>query len=88
MRDGATAGYRYFDFGTARSISVTTRGTAEGCFIVRDGLDGNTVARIPVQPSGDWQTFTAPLAITPGRHPLYFTYEGAGWADLFSFTLA
>ena len=36
MRDGATAGYRYFDFQTAKIISVETRGSATGVFVVRD----------------------------------------------------
>ena len=88
MRDGATAGYRYFLFDRARTISVSVRGTGTGCFTVRDERDGIVVARILVQPSAVWRNFYAPLIIAPGCHPLYFTYEGDGAVDFFSFTLA
>ena len=90
MRDGATAGYRYFDFQTAKIISVETRGSATGVFVVRDEREacgGKVVARIPVEPSSSWRSFSAPLNITSGKKPLYFTYEGEGAADFNSFTL-
>ena len=87
MRDGATAGYRYFQFDGAKEISVTTRGTANGSFVVKDERNGNVVARIPVAPSEGWATFSAPLDIECGKKPLYFTYEGEGWADFMSFEL-
>ena len=85
MVDGATAGYRYFDFKTAKKISVEVRGTADGEFVVRDGLGGEVVSRIKVEPSEGWTTFSAPLSIGAGRHALYFTYEGNGSADFNSF---
>ena len=88
MVDGATAGYRYFDFKTARVITVETRGTATGSFIVRDGRGGEVVARIPVAPSADWTTFSAPLTIGSGKKALYFTYEGEGAADFIRFSFA
>ena len=88
MVDGATAGYRYFDFRTAKTIAVEIRGSANGTFVVRDGRGGNVVARIPVSPSETWTTFSAPLTIEGGKKPLYFTYEGEGAADFFHFTLA
>ena len=87
MVDGATAGYRYFDFKTAKTISVETRGTANGIFKVRDERNGKVVAEIPVSPSESWKTFSAPLCIENGVHPLYFTFEGKGSADFNSFTL-
>ena len=86
--DGATAGYRWFDFRTAKEISVETRGTAEGEFVVRDGRDGPVAARIPVTPSEDWQFHTAPLEIEKGKRALYFAYEGTGAADFRSFSFA
>ncbi len=71
MRDGATAGYRYFDFQTAKIISVETRGSATGVFVVRDEREacgGKVVARIPVEPSSSWRSFSAPLNITSGKN--------------------
>lgn len=88
MRDGATAGYRYFNFGSAKEIAVTTRGTGTGKFIVRDERFGNVVSEIKIEPSENWTTHTATLSISNGKHPLYFTYEGEGYADFTSFTLS
>ena len=85
MVDGATAGYRYFNFTDAKKIFVEVRGTATGSFVVRDERGGNVVARIPVSPSKGWQRFTAPLTIESGKKPLYFTYEGEGAADFMRF---
>ena len=85
MTDGATAGYRWFEFKTAKEISAETRGTAEGALVIRDGRNGPVAARIPVTPSEDWQSHTAHLAIEKGKRALYFTYEGSGAADFRSF---
>lgn len=86
MRDGATAGYRYFMFEKADQITVKVRGTGNGKFIVRDERNGNVVAEIPVQPSEEWTGFKAALNITPGKHPLYFTYQGQGAVDFKEFS--
>ena len=85
MGDGATAGYRYFEFDGAAKISVDVRGTACGEFVVRDGRGGDVVARIGVSPSEEWKTFSAPLNIGNGKKALYFTYEGTGSADFMRF---
>ena len=67
---------------------METRGTATGTFVVRDGRGGEVVARIPVTPSEDWTTFSAPLTIQRGKKALYFTYEGEGAADFIRFSFA
>ncbi len=85
MVDGATAGYRYFDFRTARKITVEVRGTGTGEFVVRDGRGGREVSRIFVSPSEEWTCFSALLYTESGKHPLYFTYEGPGSVDFRSF---
>ena len=85
MVDGSTAGFRYFNFTDAKAIFVDVRGTAQGEFVVRDERDGNIVARIPVSPSRDYAAFSAPLAISSGKKPLYFTFEGEGSADFMRF---
>ena len=85
MVDGATAGYRYFDFRTARQITVETRGTGDGEFVVRDGRNGPVAARIRLAPSETWSCHCAPLTIPGGKHALYFTYEGSGYADFNTF---
>jgi len=83
--DGATAGYRYFNFTGANRISVEIRGTAKGEFVVRDGRGGSVAARIPVAPCDAWTTFSAPLEIGCGKKALYFTYEGEGSTDFIRF---
>ena len=88
MVDGSTAGFRYFNFTDAKTISIDVRGTATGEFVVRDGRGGNIVARIPVSPSADYTTFSAPLDIEPGKKALYFTYEGEGSADFMRFAFS
>ena len=85
MRDGATAGYRYFDFRKASKLSVETRGNAEGEFVVRDHRNGNVVSRISISPSADWTVHTAKLEALKGKKALYFTYEGKGALDFKSF---
>ena len=85
MTDGATAGYRYFEFRTAKTITVETRGTADGEFVVRDGRGGPAAARIRIAPSEGWAGFSSPLSIGNGKRALYFTYEGRGAADFRSF---
>lgn len=87
MRDGATAGFRYFMFENAKEIAVTTRGTGGGTFVVRDERLGNVVSSIKIEPSDTWTSFKASLSIAAGKHPLYFTYEGEGYADFRDFTL-
>ena len=86
MVDGATAGYRYFNFTDASTLSVEVRGNGKGNFVVRDERGGKIVSCIPVEPSDAWKTFSAPLVIEKGKHPLYFTFEGEGSMDFFSFS--
>ena len=87
MKDGATAGYRYFIFENANYISVTTRGSGNGKLTVKDGRFGEVVAEIKISPSKEWQEFSASLKISKGKKPLYFTYQGDGSIDFYNFTL-
>lgn len=87
MRDGATAGFRYFDFQNTRKITVTSRGKGEGKLVARDGIDGKVVATIPVKSMREWGTSEAPMEIENGIHPLYLTYEGKNSIDFLDFML-
>ena len=62
------------------------RGEGQGEMVVRDGLKGPIVACIPVSPAKEWTAFSAPLTIARGKKALYFTFEGTGAVDFFSFT--
>ena len=87
--DGATAGFKYFDFdGSEREISVTVRGKAKGKITVRDGLNGNIVAVIEIDNNREeTKSFASKLNIAQGKKPLYFTYNGKGRPDFLSFRL-
>lgn len=87
MRDGATAGFKYFQFENANRISVKLRGTGNGKMLVKDSRDGKIVADIKVQTTEAWKDFESSLSIDLGKHPLYFTYQGEGSVDFKEFSL-
>ncbi|MFD2719631.1 family 43 glycosylhydrolase [Hymenobacter monticola] len=88
MQDGATAGFKYFDFQGANAIAVTTRGPGRGKMLVKDGPQGSVVAEVAIQPSEQTQTFQAPLRIRTGRKPLFFVFQGTGAVEFHKFELA
>ncbi|MEH7097192.1 family 43 glycosylhydrolase [Neobacillus vireti] len=87
LRDGATAGYKYFNIENVREISVKVRGKGKGELHVSTSIDGNPVAQITISPTQEWGIYKAPLQINEGVNALYFTYKGEGAIDLFSFIL-
>ena len=86
LRDGAAAGFKYFDCQGVRRISLKTRGN-EGVYQVRTRWDGAVIGEIPVGHSNEWKTFQADVSVPDGVQALYFTYQGAGISSLASFTL-
>lgn len=88
MMKSATAGFKYFDFKDVKEISITVRGYASGYFEVRTEIDGEALAKIPVEFSNVWERYTAPISIPDGVGSLYITYCGDGNASLKSFELA
>lgn len=89
MRDGATAGFKYFAVQSLKSVSVQVRGRADGALLVSDTPDCKApAARIEIKLSGDgWKELSAPCAIPDGIRPLYFKFTGKGRLDFRSFTL-
>ena len=89
MRDGATAGFKYFAVQSLKSVSVQVRGRADGALLVSDTPDCKApAARIEIKLSGDgWKELSAPCAIPDGLRPLYFKFTGKGRLDFRSFTL-
>lgn len=88
MRDGATAGFKYFDFRNNNGISVTISGTASGEMLV--SVDENfreVVAGIPVNVDGKQVTLSARSSISDGVKPLYFMFRGTGAVDFIAFEL-
>ena len=87
MKDGATAGFKYFEAGEAKYIRIRTRGYIDGWFEVRTSLDGPVLAKISVKTSNSWKTTEVPISITEEKCSLYFTYNGRGSASFESFEL-
>lgn len=87
MRDGATAGFKYFDCRGVTRVSIKVRGYCRGAFEVKTSWDGEPLGTIPVDFSNIWQEYTADISIPDGVQALYFTYRGTGSAALKSFAL-
>ena len=89
LRDGAAAGFKYFDFQGLKSLSVTLRGKADGELLVSDDpAFARPAARIPVNlNSSEWKTLQAHCAIPDGTRALYFGFRGKGSLDFLSFEL-
>ncbi|MBR5288477.1 MAG: family 43 glycosylhydrolase [Clostridia bacterium] len=87
LRDGAMAGFRYFDLKGVKAVSVKTRCYADGFVAVKTAWDGEALCRIPVHYANVWTTGTAQCALPDGVHALYFAFEGEGSLSLGSFTL-
>ena len=87
MRDGACAGFKYFDCKGIKKISIRTRGYCKGEFHVKTSWNGPSLGSIPVEFSNIWRKYTANIVIPDGVHALYFEYKGNGGASFASFEL-
>ena len=87
MRDGAWAGFKYFDIRTCSEIRISARGSAMGKILVQSKRGGEVLGTIQLHPSADWQEFSGEFHIDPGIHALYFTYQGTGYVDWLWFEL-
>lgn len=87
FQDGAIAGFKYFNFKDATSITVRTCGNAKGVIVVSSSIDGSPCAKIDINPSDEWDDSSAPLSIENGKQALYFTFSGEGAFDFMSFEL-
>lgn len=87
MRDGATAGFKYFQCKGVKKVTIKTRGYAKGAFEFKIGWDGAPLGSIPIEFTNVWKEYSADITVPDGIHALYFTYKGNGGASLCSFTL-
>lgn len=86
MRDGATAGYKYFDLEGLYTIKVKTRGDS-GYLLIKNSLTGNNIATISLPQSNDWTQSECKIMMPKGKTALYFTYKGEGKIDFLSFEI-
>ena len=87
MRDGAMAGFKYFQYEGAGTINVRVRGNAYGKMVVSTAPDGVPLAEIRIKPSENFEPFYASLCPWQGVSGLYFIFAGEGWLDFLSFKL-
>ena len=88
MRDGAVAGFKYFQMGEADQIGVEIRGNGSGAVEVsHDPAFQQVISTIPVSPKDGKQWECAPLTAEKGRKALYFRYCGSGSIDFIAFDL-
>lgn len=88
MCDGAVAGFKYFDLRNSQKIRINIKGNASGIVTVRNKEGGSTIARIQVSPVREVHGFTAELSHGLGeKEALFFSCEGKGSFDFFSFAL-
>ena len=86
MRDGATAGYKYFDCKGVQSVSVTVRG-GRGEIELLTSWDGEVLGSIPVKKTNEWKEYREDISIPDGVQALYFRFRGAGSISFNGFTL-
>lgn len=88
MRQGATAGFKYFDFDGLHTVTVRVRGRGKGQMEVRTSPDAAPIAIFSLRQKETWQDFTGLVnSKVTGTQALYFTYTGEGYVDFTAFTL-
>ena len=95
MKDGSTAGYKYFELQGLKRIAVTIRGKADGVLEIRtrepsrgSDLVESPIGRIEINvDSNTWCRFEGKAEGKDGKSVLYFTYRGNGAVDLQSFEM-
>lgn len=85
MRNGATAGFKYFDLNESKKLRVTVRGSSGIMKLLTAG--GRLFALFYLDKSKQWKTYTSELVDTFGTGTLRFTYVGEGKIDFLSFSL-
>lgn len=88
MKDGAIAGFKYFDFKGLEKVAVLVSGDGRGEMVVKTGLGGNAVGRIPVQAGFGKTWCEAECGISDGIGALFFEYKGEGSVNFHSFKLS
>ena len=87
MRDGATAGFKYFDLRGLKRIAARTMGYARGQLVISVAPGGGSVGAIPIGYRNVWAESETEVSIPDGVHALYFTFEGEGHLQFASFRL-
>lgn len=87
MKDGATAGFKYFLLQGLKSVSVEVRGREGIMEVSASPRFSRLIAKIPLDASKDYRTFQGMADAPDGVSALYFRYVGLGSVDFRAFTL-
>jgi len=88
MRDGAVAGFKYFDFRGLRQVGITVGGVGEGRMQISTGPDFSAICgEIPIGTDGAYMDLVTECSIPDGVHALYFRFTGCGFVNFSSFDL-
>lgn len=87
LKDGAVAGFKYFDLRGLKRIGVTVKADRACTLSVRTGMEGGDIATISIEPCDDWREYAAGADAADGTAALYFVYHGEGTLAFRSFTL-
>lgn len=88
IRNGTTAGFKYFSLNCPDTVSIFVRGKADGKMLVMTGNSMKPVAQITVRPSANIAEYTAEMKPVNGMEALFFRYEGTGSLDFYKFVLS
>ena len=88
MKNGAVAGFKYFDLKDLQKIEILVSGEGLGEMLVKTSMDGKVVGRIPVQ-AGFKKTWSgAECNTADGVQALFFEYRGEGSVNFHRFKLS
>lgn len=87
MRDGAVAGFKYFQIDSPKTVLVELWGTASGSMKVSDKPDFADATAIPVSLNNCTAVIGSILDIGTGVKALYFQFCGTGVVDFIAFEL-
>lgn len=85
--DGATVGYKYFDFTETSEITLNIKSRGNGTLTLRTVEGGAPIAKIEIKKNSSLHGVKASLKDATGKCALFLTYEGAGAFDLISMDL-
>lgn len=88
MRDGSTAGYKYFRTENLKAVEVEVRTRTAGKMEISDTPEfERTAGVIEIKPSGKFERYRGKVRLEDGVRALYFRYRGSGACDFRAFRL-
>lgn len=89
MRDGAVAGFKYFDIKHLEKIAIEVRGKCKGKMAISTTPDFlNVICKIPVSLNGyGAKRCENKCKVSEGKQGLYFKFTGKGTLDFIAFEL-